>query len=118
MNDSSLEARFQGAMTEMARKVLQPSGARTYDVINEGVNQFIDEFADCSHGDRAYVLWMDISDLYDDPRGPLSEEWCEEIGRKAAAEWLSVDQTSGNAIDEFFARWRTREPWQASSGEK
>lgn len=104
-------------MTEMARKVLQP-GRRTYDIINEGVNQFIDKLADCSHGGTAYVLWMEISDLYDDPRGPLLEELCEEIGRKAAAEWLSVDQTSQEAIDEFFARWRTPEPWQTPSGEK
>jgi hypothetical protein len=55
---------------------------------------------------------MEISDLYDDPTGPASEEACEEIGRKAATEWLSVDQSSTDQINKFFARWRTPEPWQ------
>jgi hypothetical protein len=57
---------------------------------------------------------MEISDLYDNPAGPASEEACEEIGRKAAAEWLSVDKSSPDEIDKFFARWQTPEPWQIS----
>lgn len=113
MDDSGLESRFLAAMTEVARNVLQPKGRRTYDIVMEDTNQFIDEFIDCSHGGGAYVLWMEISDLYDDPRGPMSEELCEKVGRRAAAEWMSVDQSSPEEVSLFFARWHTPEPWES-----
>ncbi|MDQ0102687.1 hypothetical protein J2T10_002340 [Paenarthrobacter nicotinovorans] len=72
------------------------------------------ELLGSSHDGGAYSLWMEISDLYDSPAGPGSEEACEEIGRKAATEWLSVDKSSPDEIDKFFARWQTPEPWQIS----
>ncbi|MBT2588402.1 hypothetical protein [Arthrobacter sp. ISL-95] len=99
-------------MTEVANKVLEAEREHIYDLVMEEAEQFICELLGSSHDGGAYALWMEISDLYDNPAGPASEEACEKIGRKAAAEWLSVDQSSTDEINKFFARWHTPEPWQ------
>ena len=111
MEDVQLETRFLDAMTAVARLVLQPDSGRTYDVTMDNAYQFISEFFDCSHGGAAYAIWMEVSDYLDDPRGPMTEEACEQVGRKVATEWLSVDQSSTDAVSTFFARWRSPEPW-------
>lgn len=83
MKELELESRFRAAMTSVAEEVLHREGRRTYDVVMAGAEQFIDEFIDCSHGGGAYCLWMDVSDLYDDPRGP-----CGLPGaREGVSEW-------------------------------
>lgn len=65
--------------------------------------------------DCADSLWMEVSDEYDAPSGPYSDEYLEErseqMGRKVAREWLALDPTSRSAVDAFFARWQTPEPW-------
>lgn len=111
-DDANLECRFLKAMTDVAHEVLQATDGQIYDLVMEQAQQFIGELLGCSHDGGAYNLWMEVSDLYDDPRGPMSEETCGQIGRKAATEWLSIDQTSTDAINQFFDRWQTRHPWQ------
>ncbi len=102
-------------MTNVANRALDPNGQRMYDLTMHEANQFIDEYLDCDHGGGAYALWMEVSDAYDYPRGPYSdqylEERCEQLGRKVAREWLAVDQSSTLAVDGFFARWQTPDPW-------
>ncbi|BCW35139.1 hypothetical protein StoSoilA2_11950 [Arthrobacter sp. StoSoilA2] len=114
MEDAIRESRFLQAMTYVANKVLEAEREQVYDLVMEEAEQFIREFLGSSHDGGAYALWLEISDLYDNPAGPASEEACEEIGRKAAAEWLSVDKSSPDEIDKFFARWQTPEPRQIS----
>jgi len=109
--DDQLEVRFLDAMTALARLVLQPASGRTYDLTMDNAGQFISEFFDCSHGGAAYAIWMEVSDYLDDPQGPMTEEACEQVGRKVATEWLSVDQSSSDAVSTFFARWRSPGPW-------
>lgn len=97
-----LEMRFLDAMTAVARLVLQPGSGRTYDLCIDNADQFISEFLDCSHGGAAYCIWMEVSDYLDHPRGPMTEEACEQAGRKVATEWLSVDQSSSDAVSIFL----------------
>ncbi|WP_231745636.1 hypothetical protein [Arthrobacter sp. EpRS71] len=112
MDDPRLESRFLSTMTDVAHQVLQADTGQIYDLVMDQAQQFIGELRGGSHAGGAYNLWMEVSDFYDDPRGPMSEEACEKIGRKAATEWLAVDQTSTEEVDKFFARWQTPEPWQ------
>ena len=114
MEHTIREARFLQAMTDVANKVLEAEREQIYDLVMEEAEQFIRELLGSSHDGGAYALWMQISDLYDNPAGPASEEACEKIGRKAAAEWLSVDKSSPDEIDQFFTRWQTPETWQIS----
>ena len=111
MEDDQLEMRFLDAMTALARLVLQPVSGRTYDLTMDNADQFISEFFDCSHGGAAYAIWMEVSDYLDHPSGPMTEEACEQVGRKVATGWLSVDQSSSDAVSTFFAPWRSPEPW-------
>lgn len=111
MNDLDLEVQFRAAMTCTAERVLHPAGRRIYDLVMEEAQHFIGRFVDCSHGGGAFALWMQVSDLYDDPRGPQSEAACEEVGRKAAREWLALDQSRQEAVDGYFARWQSPGPW-------
>ncbi len=113
MSSEELEARFRAAMSAVAEAVLNRGARSTYDIVVEGAGQFSDEYIDCVHGGAAYSVWMEISDLTDDPQGPLSEELTDEIGRKAASEWLAVDHDSPSAIEAYFARWESSEPWQS-----
>ncbi|MDR6989112.1 hypothetical protein J2Y66_003627 [Paenarthrobacter nitroguajacolicus] len=112
MDDPRLESRFLSAMTDVAHQVLQADTGQIYDLVMDRAQQFVGELRGGSHDGGAYNLWMEVSDFYDDPRGPMSEEACEKVGRKAATEWLAVDQASTEEVDKFFARWRTPEPWQ------
>ncbi|GAA2443200.1 hypothetical protein [Agromyces soli] len=113
MSSAELEARFRAAMSAVAEAVLNRGARRTYDIVMDGAGQFIDEYFDCAHSGAAYRLWMEIGDLADDPRGPLSERMTDEIGRKAASEWLAIDQSSPLAVDAYFARWGWPEAWRA-----
>lgn len=58
-----------------------------------------------THGGEAYVLWADISDLFDDPRGPHSEALCNEFALRAATDWATVDSDSREAVESYFERW-------------
>lgn len=111
MSSAELEARFRVAMSAVAESVLNRGARRTYDIVMGGAGQFTDEYFDCVHGGAAYRLWMEISDLADDPRGPLSERMADEIGRKAALEWLAIDQSSSLEVDAYFVRWGSPGPW-------
>ncbi|MCP1413678.1 hypothetical protein [Paenarthrobacter sp. A20] len=111
MEDDRLERRFLAAMTALSRLVLTPQGERTYDIAMDSAGQFITDFFNCDHGGAAYAIWMEVSDYLDDPRGPMTEQACEEVGRKVATEWLAVDQSSPESISDFFTRWRSPTPW-------
>lgn len=110
MDDTTLESRFLRAMTDLAHKVLQAKDEQIYDLVMTQAQQFIREFLGSSHDGAAYALWMEVSDFYDHPAGPASEEACAQMGRKAATEWLAIGQTSTNEINKFFARWEPRSP--------
>lgn len=101
-------------MTELAGEVLDPGDQRVYDIVVNNSNRF-HEFFDCVHGGAAYVLWANVTDLLSDPFGPGSEWLCHEIGQKAASEWMELDRTSQDAIDAYFQRWSSREPWNLDS---
>ncbi len=111
MSSAELEVRFRAAMSAVAEAVLNRGERRTYDVVMDGAGQFIDEYFGCVHGGAAYRLWMEIGDLVDDPKGPLSEERTDEIGWMVASEWLAIDPASPFAVDAYFARWESPEPW-------
>lgn len=118
MEGNRLEMQFLDAMTAVARLVLQPDSGRTYDVTMDNAGQFIAEFFDCSHGGAAYAIWMKVSDYLDDPRGPMTEEACEQVGRKVATEWLSVDQSSPEAVSTFLPGGAARSLGQLKSWER
>lgn len=113
--DSADELRFRAAMTVVADEIISRGDRRVYDIVIDHANQFVDEFFDLSHGGSAYWLWLSISDLYDAPGGPRSERLCNQIGRKAAVEWLAVDQSPQDVVDAYFRRWTGPDPWPAST---
>lgn len=108
------EVQFRAIMTELAREVLDPGDQRVYDIVIGMSNRFHD-FFDLKHGGDAYVLWANITDLLGYPLGPASERLCQEIGQKAASEWMELDRTSQDAIDAYFRRWSSAELWSHDS---
>jgi len=75
----------------------------------------IDTMGDLAHLDRgaesqsswaAYILWAQISDLLDDPRGPQSEELCNEIATAFSRQWLALeDRETESKQDAFMTRF-------------
>ncbi|WP_374008774.1 hypothetical protein [Leifsonia sp. LS-T14] len=104
MNESNDEAAVLAIMTEAAIRVQQSGGERVYDIALEEGGRLTEYFR-APHGGGAYVLWMNVSDLYDSPNGPQSEELCERTGRQVASEWLATNQDAREQVDNFFVRW-------------
>lgn len=57
------------------------------------------------YGTQAYILWAEISDLPDDPRPRDPIEVCNLFAEAVAADWLSIDSSSADAVHMFFERW-------------
>lgn len=78
---------------------------RPYDVAVDAMGELGDLLVEEQHAGVAYTLWAEISDLYDDPRGPSSEDLCDRTARAAAEDWRGIDQSSAEAVDAYFERW-------------
>ncbi len=104
-------------MTQVAERVLA-SEERPDDVAIDAMGALGGLLTEASHGGIAYLLWAEISDLCDDPRGPGSAEECNKRARAAASDWPAVDRDSVEAVDSYFERWdpRTGTAWQTSGG--
>lgn len=114
-------------MTWTAERILADPES-SYDIAAEGAGAIADDVIlgvpeGANHDGQAYVLWMELTDLYDLPDGPYSMAVCIETCQEVARDWLATDHASAPAIAEFFdhAEWVLRrafrgpdpEPWIA-----
>lgn len=98
------ELSVEAAMTRAAERILT-AGARPYDVAIDAMGELGGLLVEEQHAGVAYTLWAEISDLYDDPRGPSSEDLCNQVARAACQAWEAIDQMSADAVDAYFERW-------------
>jgi hypothetical protein len=100
-------ARVLAAMTDRAQQVLAADESSIYELTLDAGAYFMNLFERGTYAGSAYCIWMELSDLVDDPRGPQSDAVCLQIARKASLEWLGIDQASPVAVDGYFIRWQT-----------
>lgn len=100
----SHEGDFDIAMAEVTAAILASGTDRIYSVLMAAGVRFSD-LMQSRHGPAAYRVWMNISDLVDDPRGPRSEEKALFVATQAAREWQTLDTRSQEEVDAYFARW-------------
>lgn len=98
------DAALVRVLTEVAEKVIAPE-ERPYDIAIDAMGAIGGVLTEARHAGVAYMLWAEISDLLDAPRGPESEEMCDAYARAAATDWLAVDATSPEAVTFYFDRW-------------
>ena len=98
------ELDFDNAMANATAAILASGADRIYSVLMAAGYRFGDLMA-TRHGPAAYRIWMNISDLVDDVRGPLSEEEALSVATQAAREWQTLDTRSQEQVDAYFARW-------------
>ena len=108
--------KLASVLDEGARRVLawdgddQGSDDHPYSVVMRTANEIVDQVMsvdDQPGAGHAYVLLMWISDLVDDPRGPLSWELCEITAHRYATEWLALDNRSDLVqLNAFVLRWK------------
>ncbi|WP_020075947.1 hypothetical protein [Cryocola sp. 340MFSha3.1] len=105
MGDSAeLERRVLSTMSDVSRSMMSAAPGEVYELSMEGAARFTKLF-DADHAGLAYVLWMDVSDLYDHPRGRQSMDECERMGRMVARDWLKSDPQTYDDAARFFERW-------------
>ena len=102
-DDTGADAHVVQIMTDTAQRVL--ARERAYDVAKHAMGALVHLLAHARHGGAAYKLWASISDLFDDPRGPASEEICDVYADAVAVDWLSVDTSSREAVAAYFKKW-------------
>lgn len=100
MRELSVEA----AMSRAAERI-QSTDARPYDVAIDAMGELGGLLVEEQRAGVAYLLWAEISDLYDDPRGPGSEALCDRTARAAALDWRGIDPTSSHEIATYFEQW-------------
>ena len=92
-------------LSETAERVL--AGERAYSVAHDATNAMLAGpiVLEARHGGIAYVLWGSIADMFDDPRGPYSEEACQAFAQAASTDWQAINARSAEAIASYFQRW-------------
>lgn len=106
-------------MSRAAQRILA-AGERPYDVAVDAMGELGGLLAEEKHAGVAYTLWAEISDLYDDPRGPGSETLCDRVARAAAIDWKAVDLTSRHGVAMYFDTWKPGDgaAWKRSMTER
>lgn len=104
---SNRELQLVRMMDSLTQRILNPGERRIYDLLIEGVGPFTDLF-DLEWAGCAYQVWAAIGDLVDAPWGPHSDAACETTARAAAADWLAIDRSKRESIDDFFRAWLAR----------
>jgi hypothetical protein len=107
------DAELVRVMTRTAQRIL--AGERAYDVCVDTTGALVALLGKAHNDGTAYVLWAEIGDLVDSPRGPQSESACNGMAAAAAADWLSVEIQSPEAVASYFDRWNpaTGSAWLA-----
>jgi hypothetical protein len=91
------------AMTAVANQIM--SGTESvYDICMSVGSLFDPVLETAQWAGAAYVLWLWISDIQDDPRGVQDPKECERQGVLAASEWLANDHMA-NSVTAYFERW-------------
>ncbi len=90
-------------MTEAAERIA--AGRRAYDVCIEASGRFSGLIGRAHHDGVAYVLWAEVGDLLDSPRGPQSESACSDMAAAVAEDWLSINTESSESVSSYFERW-------------
>jgi|GEM_PF-1532471 len=94
------------AMTAVADAVVHTGGQGAYEFLSDAYSRFLDY--DSRRAGSAFLLWAEVVDIAE--VGPASEESSERVARMVAEEWLAIDASSGEEVDEFFERWAR--PWE------
>lgn len=94
-------------MDDAARRVL--AGVENpYDIAMEAGHQlaFLEE-NESPASSAAYVYWMEISDINDDPRGPESTELCSLVATDFSRGWLELPTREDEAVQfRYMASFR------------
>jgi hypothetical protein len=96
------DAQLADVMTHAAKRI--SAGDRAYEVCTDAMGALVDLIGKAHHDGAAYLLWAEISDLFDSPWGPRSESACSAFAAAASADWLSVAR-SPEAVASYFERW-------------
>ena len=109
MPEDDANSRLADVMTHASLRIV--AGERSYDVCIEacGALTNADMFGKADHDGAAYILWAEISDLYDSPSGPRSEAACDAMALAGATDWLAIDAESVGPVSSFFQRWEPAE---------
>ena len=96
-------------MDEGAARVLTRS-ERTYDIALETGGKLTDLVATPDEAfptGAAIVLWMEISDLVDAPRGPMSDEMCEKFATAFSLAWQALPEDADERAElGLIRRWQ------------
>jgi hypothetical protein len=105
MPEDDANSRLADVMTRASLRIA--AGERPYDVCIEacGALTNADIFGKADHDGTAYILWAEISDLYDSPSGPRSEAACDAMALAVAIDWLAIDAELVGSVSSFFQRW-------------
>ena len=111
------DARLYAVLDSIASRIEAESDRDVYEIVGLVVNEIIDtpDIETEQHLGAAYVLWIEITDLYDSPFGPNSLELSAQVARTAATDWTRVNHTDESAIARFFKRWKpgAGETWRS-----
>lgn len=94
------------AMTALADAVVHMNGRDTYELLDYAYGKFLDY--DARRAGSAYQLWAEVTDIAE--IGPASMELSDRVALMVADDWLAIDASSAQAVDEFFERWAC--PWE------
>ena len=101
-------------MDEAARRVLSGT-ERPYDIALETAGELVhlDRDSESVSSWTAYLLWVEISELFDMQGGPESEQLCDELAAEFSRAWLALadrEEESGQRafMAEFDRLFRER----------
>lgn len=111
------DARLYAVLDSIAGRIEGASDRAAYETAELVVNEITDtpDIETEEHMGKAYVLWAEVTDLYDYPFGHNSLELSAHVARACAADWTRVNQADEGAIASYFERWEpgVGEDWRS-----